>query len=201
MNQTVRFFLYWLILNIIGFNLGSLHGSTNNGFIPLAIGGYPGLILGDLVFGALIGLAQYIAIRKTDFISVSLWWVAATSLGFTIGARMGSLLTFQITDDWVVAGIVFGVFMGGSIGLTTGFTLFISITPKPLLIWVSTTVTSWIAGESIAFASHFSHDTVPFVALPIACVTGWGLVCLRHRIPTPEGHKPIPQSQTQHAPD
>jgi hypothetical protein len=179
MKQISRFYLYWLILNLIGFLIGSLHGATSNGFIPSVIDGYAGLILGDLVFGGIVGLAQYVVFRSTGFMPASFWWILTTSIGFTMGARMGSLFTFRITENVVIAGILFGFFMGGSIGLTTAFALFKSIASKELVSWMMTNLTAWIAGESIAFAFHFSFSSVPIVALAIAGITGLGLIFLR----------------------
>lgn len=174
-----RFLLEWLILNPIGFTLGSLHGATNGGFVTMVIPGMIGLVLGDLVFGAMFGFVQYLVFRRTGFMPATIWWIVASSIGFTVGARLGSLLTFRIVQDWTLAGVVFGVFMGTSIGLATTFVLFPEFTPSRVLAWLGTCILAWIAGESIAFAAHFSLQTVPLVALAIAGITGLGLIYFR----------------------
>jgi len=174
-----RFFLIWLLLNPIGFTLGSLFGATDNGLIPSLIPGLAGLILGDLVFGGMIGFVQYLVFRITKYLPATILWVIATSLGFALGARTGSLLTYRITQDWTLAGIIFGVFMGGSIGLITALTLYKQYSPNRLIVWIITSVTAWIAGEGIAFASLFLLKTVPLVALAIAGITGLGLIYMQ----------------------
>ncbi len=179
MTQKERFFVEWMVLNPIGFTLGSLHGATDNGFVPSVITGYLGLILGDILFGGMVGFSQYIVFRRTDFLPASIQWIVANSIGFTLGARLGALLTFRITDDWMLAGVIFGVFMGGSIGLATGFVIYKSITTKRLLIWIIISVAAWVLGETIAFLSLFSLKTVPLVALAIAATTGAGLIFLK----------------------
>jgi len=179
MTQKERFFVEWMVLNPIGFTLGSLHGATDNGFVPSVITGYLGLILGDILFGGMVGFSQYIVFRRTDFLPASIQWIVANSIGFTLGARLGALLTFRITDDWILAGVIFGVFMGGSIGLATGLVIYKSITTKRLLIWIIISVAAWVMGETVAFASLFEIKTVPLVALAIAGTTGAGLIFLQ----------------------
>lgn len=183
MSRRNRFYLEWLTFNPIGFTLGSLHGATNGGFVTTVIPGLVGLVLGDILFGAMFGFAQYLVFRRTGFLPASLWWIAANSIGFTLGARLGSLLTFRIVQDWMLAGIVFGIFMGTSVGLATAFVLFRKFSPASLLTWLGTCIPAWIAGESIAFASDFALVTVPLVALAIAGVTGLGLIYLQPRLP------------------
>lgn len=182
MSRRNRFYLEWLILNPIGFTLGSLHGATNTGFVPKVIPGLVGLALGDLIFGAMFGLAQYLVFRRTRFLPASLGWIVASSIGFTLGARTGALLTFRITEEWFLAGVIFGVIMGASLGLATALVLFRQFSPVQLLIWLGTCIPAWIAGESIAFASHFTLVTVPLVALAIAGITGLGLMYLQPRL-------------------
>lgn len=172
-----RFFREWLVLNVIGFTLGSLHGATTDGLIPAIIPGMIGLVLGDLVFGGMIGFVQYLALLRTPLLPVNSAWILATSLGFMLGARSGAFFTFRITQDWILAGVVFGVFMGTSVGLVTAFALFRKLPPvRHILMWVGICILAWIAGESIAFAAHFSLRTVPLVALAIAVITGVGLL-------------------------
>jgi len=174
-----RFFLIWLLLNPTGFTLGNLFGATDYGLIPSLIPGLAGLILGDLVFGGIVGFVQYLVFRVTKYLPASSLWIIATSLGFTLGARTGSLLTYRITQDWTLAGIIFGVFMGGIIGLVTALTLYKQFSLNRILVWIITSVTAWVAGEWIAFASLFSLKTIPLVAVAIAGITGLGLIYIQ----------------------
>ena len=179
MTPNYHFYFYWFTLNLIGFSLGSLHGATSNGFIPSVIPGYAGLIIGDLVFGGMVGFAQYTAIKKTNFIPISNWWIPATSLGFTVGARIGSLLTFRFTDNWLIAGIIFGLFMGGSIGFGTSITMNKILSKKYQALWMAANIAGWVLGESISFEFHFSLKAVPLVTVAIAGISGLGLTYLR----------------------
>jgi hypothetical protein len=178
LKSTLSFYLVWLVMNVIGFVLGSLHGATTDGFIPTVVPGMTGLVMGDLVFGGMVGASQYFALYRTRFLPVTAGWILATALGFTLGARGGSLFTFRLTQDWTLAGILFGVFMGSSIGLTTALLLFRKISPLYLLTWFGVCVAAWVAGESIAFSVQFSMYYVPLVALTIAGITGLGLMIL-----------------------
>ena len=99
-----------------------------------------------------------------------------------LGARIGALLTFRFTDEWSLAGIIFGVIMGTSVGLASAFALFQKFTPGHFFIWLGTSILAWIAGESIAFAANFSLITVPLVALAVAGITGLGLIHLQPRL-------------------
>ncbi|GAB4458526.1 MAG: hypothetical protein Kow0070_12330 [Anaerolineales bacterium] len=177
-----RFFLEWLALNFLGFVLGSLHGATTTGFVPMVIPGMAGLLLGDLIFGGMVGFSQYLVFARTRFLPATLGWILTHSLGFTLGARTGALLTFRITQNWTLAGVVFGVIMGTSIALLTAFALFKKVSPVQMIIWLMTCILAWVAGESIAFASNFSLFTVPLVALAIAAITALGLSLLQPRL-------------------
>ncbi len=183
MKPHYRFLLEWLALNIIGFTLGSLHGATSTGFVPIVIPGTFGLVLGDLIFGGMVGYVQYAAFRRTGFLPTSYGWVLANSIGFTLGARSGGLLTFRLTQEWLLAGVVFGVIMGMFIGVATAIVLGGRLSPLRLLLWVGLCILAWIAGESIAFASYFTLKTVPLVALAIAGITGLGLMYLQPHSP------------------
>ncbi|MEP0805499.1 MAG: hypothetical protein HRF47_08405 [Chloroflexota bacterium] len=179
-----RFFLEWLALNPVGFIFGSLHGATSSGFVPMVIPGMAGLLLGDLIFGAMIGFSQYLVFARTRFLPVTFGWILTHSLGFTLGARAGALLTFRITQDWTMAGIIFGIFMGTSIAFFTAFTLFRKFSPIQSLTWLATCILAWVAGESIAFASNFSLLTVPLIALTIGSITALGLNLLHPYLQT-----------------
>lgn len=178
--EFVRFVVLWLAANVIGFVLGSRWGATDGGQITKTLDGFAGLVLGDLVFGACFGLAQWLVLRATRFVDVSAWWAVLSSLGFTLGARLGSLLTYRILDlhDALEPAFVFGIFMGGSIGLATYFSIRHPFDWKLMAGWVAVFVLAWVIGEDISFDSHFSQDVIPRVGLAIGGVTGAGLTAL-----------------------
>jgi len=178
MTRNIQFYLLWTFINPIGFILGSLQGATSDGVIPTLIPGKAGLILGDLVFGMIVGFSQWLVLRKTKFPEMSAGWIFATSISFMIGARVGAALTFRITDNWQLAAIIFGFIMGGCIGFFTAFTLPGAFTPLRIVQWILISVISWVVGESIAFLTLFSQQHVLLVAFAIACIKGIGLIYL-----------------------
>ncbi|MCK6540712.1 MAG: hypothetical protein L6Q26_11715 [Anaerolineales bacterium] len=195
-----------MILNPMGFTLGSLHGATDHGFVPSAIPGYIGLILGDLVFGMMVGFVQQLAFRRAGLPLGSAQWIVANAVGFTLGARAGAFLTFRLTDDWLTAGIIFGMFMGGSIGLATAFALYKQISLSRLFAWLITCIFAWVVGEKIAFASLFSIKTAPLVGAAIAGVTGLALIFIlsplrAEKQPAAEPKRSMHPPQTRPDPD
>ena len=179
MIENGRLFLAWIFMNLIGYLVGSILGATSNGLVPAMIPGMIGLLLGDLIFGATIGLAQWLVLRRKSSLAVSAWWVIASSIGFIVGARSGALLTHQLASDWLQPSVVFGIIMGGSVGLATMWPL-MQITAWPKLLgWLAISVAAWVLGEGIAFSADFAQTTVPLVALSISGITGLGLLRLQ----------------------
>ena len=181
----IFFYSSWILANTVGFMAGSYWGATNDGLIPNAVTGYPGLILGDLIFGATFGLAQWLVFRLTRFLDIKPWWIVLTSVGFMLGARSGSLLTYRLEflHEWLKPSFIFGIFMGGSIGLTTWFAFHGIIPWKRLLWWLIVSMLAWVLGEGIAFEANFIQDTVPQVAVTISAITGLELLRLRYFTP------------------
>lgn len=180
--QNLTFYLKWVTTHLIGFMGGHYLGATSAGLIPAVLPGNMGLVIGDLIYGATIGFFQWLVLKNNKGLIVSIWWSALVGVGFMLGARVGALLTYRIVSEWFLAGIVFGCFMGGSIGLATALGFRNTIPFFRLLVWVAISVFAWIAGESIAFASNFSQTTVPWVALAIGGITGVGVIWMRSAI-------------------
>lgn len=174
-----KFYLVWTLLNPIGFLIGSLLGASSNGLIPFLIPGMIGLLLGDLIFGATFGLTQWLVLRRVPSLAVSTLWIVASSVGFMLGARFGALLTHRLVNDWLPASVVFGVFMGGSIGLATILPLSRIIAWPRLIGWLAVSLPAWVLGEGIAFAADFAHAKVPLVGLTISSLTGLELLRLK----------------------
>jgi hypothetical protein len=176
--QNLIFYLKWIAFNLIGFICGSYLGATDDGAILTFIPGFAGIIAGDLVFGSTIGFFQWLVLRSRNELNISVGWIALTSIGFTLGARLGALLTYRIVDEWRGAGIVFGCFMGGSIGLATALAFRHTFSFPRLVAWTITSIFAWIVGESIAFDANFAQVAVPWVAGAISVITGLGLLWL-----------------------
>jgi len=184
MLESGRMYLARLFLNLIGFLAGSILEATSNGLVPAMIPGIIGLLLGDLIFGATIGLAQWLVLRRTSFLAVSAWWIVASSVGFVLGARSGALLTYPLANDWLPASVVFGIFMGGSLGLATLWSLSQVIAWPRSFGWLIVSLPAWVFGEGIAFATDFSFATMPLVALSISGISGLELLRLQTIIGT-----------------
>lgn len=183
--MTNKQFLYaaWVAANLVGFVAGSWLGATNDGLIPMAVPGYLGLVIGDLIFGSTFGLTQWLVLRRFWGVSVSALWIVAASFGFTFGARFGALLTYRLAGDWFPPSVVFGIFMGTSFGLATFLPLSQAFAWLNFFRWLAVSILAWVFGEGIAFAAGFAQIVVPVVGIVIGGITGFELV--RHHKPRP----------------
>lgn len=173
-----------------GFLVGSLLGATDGGWISSLFSGplaRVGLIAGDLVFGACIGLAQWLVLRALHWRGLSAWWIALTAVGFLVGARLGPIISFRLASETAALAVVFGIVMGGAQGVATWW-LVRRLTARSV-VWILVMTVAWIVGELIAFHLDFSHWGVPMVGAAIAAVTGVYLFALAHSAPaaTPQG--------------
>ena len=104
------------------------------------------------------------------------------TLGAALSAGWQRLLK-MVGLDLVIAAIfiVFGLFMGSSVGLATIWPLSQIIAWHRLFGWFAVSLPACVFGEGIAFAADFAHTTVPLVALSISCITGLELIRLQAR--------------------
>ena len=176
----------WMLANALGIVVGSLLGASNDGLVVSMLPRRPALILGDLVFGAAIGAAQWAALRASHSRSVPLQWILATSVGFTVGARSGARFAPGLVAVVPLPlSTAFGLCMGASVGLATAWVLRDRLTPAHASAWVGVNALAWILGEGIAFSAGFSQSAVVFLALPIASLTWVGLEFV-HRAGRPQ---------------
>lgn len=169
--SSVIVLIRWLGANAVGFTVGSLLGASSGGWIPAQFSGpmrAAGLILGDLVFGACIGLAQWLVLRSSSWRGLSASWVILTALGFTVGARIGPVIAPRVSIDPNSLAISFGIVMGLAQGVATWVLARTRI--RSAWIWPVVTALAWSLGELIAFSFHFSHWAVPWVGLAVAAV-------------------------------
>ena len=145
----VIFLIKWLGANAVGFTIGSLLGASSGGWIPAQFAGpltTAGLILGDLVFGVCIGLAQWLVLRSSSWPGLSATWVILTALGFTVGARLGPVIAPRVSLDPNSLAIAFGIVMG--LALSAGIPIF---EYAPLKVKQSITGMGRAAKEQVAF--------------------------------------------------
>lgn len=172
-------FVRWLVANIIGFVIGSQLGATNDGLLVALIPGRAGVLLGDVVFGAAIGALQRIALQHSRHAALPLAWIPATAAGFAIGARSGAHLAFELAAlSSLPVGVVFGGFMGLSVGAATLVSVS-PVRPAHVAIWLGLNTLAWTAGEALAFSLGFTQAGVTLVAVTIASVTWAGLGLIR----------------------
>ena len=181
LSEKRRFVVLWVLANIIGFLIATVLGATNDGMVSRVM---PGRILphilGDLIFGASIGVAQWLVLRR--FFPQSRpslkWWIPACMLGFMIGARLGARFAPMVSDDTFLVGIAFGALMGVSLSSVQCMAMWLSGTLKTTrsAVWIAVSIVAWIIGESIAFHFGFVLFTVPIEALAIALVSGIALL-------------------------
>jgi hypothetical protein len=96
----------WPLAVLLGFPLGGYLGSLIAGPVD-SVGA---ALLGGLVAGAVVGTAQWLAIRRV----VSWMWVAATSAGMAVGLTVGAaMVDYGIGRvDLMLMGAVTGVGVG-----------------------------------------------------------------------------------------
>ncbi|MEQ1907977.1 MAG: hypothetical protein ABMA15_04095 [Vicinamibacterales bacterium] len=181
-------FARWLVANVLGFVVGSLLGASNDGLIVAMLPRRPALILGDLVFGAAIGAAQWLALRDSGSRSIPPRWILATSVGFVVGARSGTRLASELVAVVPLPlSAAFGICVGASIGLATAWVMRDRLKPSLAFMWVALNVLAWVVGEGIAFSAGFSQAFVAFLALAIASVTWIGLELVHRKTVLPSG--------------
>jgi hypothetical protein len=176
-----KFLLEWVLVNIVGFTVGSLLGATDYSLISNVLGAsLPAKVIGDVFFGGCIGLAQYWVLRRHFPQSHPrlIWWVMLSIIGFIVGARSASRFAPMITTDEVPLSIIFGIFLGGAFGLVhwVGMQTIGTLKAKKSIVWIPACIVAWIIAELIGFGLDFNQLGVPLLALAIGIVTGITLV-------------------------
>lgn len=180
-SQSRRFIVEWVILNIAGFVVGSLLGATDYSLVDSLLDDSLGArMVGDVIFGGSIGLAQYVVLRRhfPESRPRLRWWIAASAVGFTLGARLGARFAPMLATQEFVLSIVFGIILGGCVGAAEWVAMQALGTLKAErpIVWIPTCVVAWIGAEIIEFGFDFNQLAMPLIALCIALVTGVSLV-------------------------
>jgi hypothetical protein len=117
------FGLAWLVLNAGGWGLGfGLQAMWMR--VPLTEG--LSSLLGVLIAAAVIGLAQWLALRwllpRLETVSMGVAWVILTMFGFSAGFLAGSLVSGLVnTGTDALAAALLNFVAWGLVGLVTGF--------------------------------------------------------------------------------
>jgi len=125
---------------IVAFPLGGLAavqlGSTQGGFLSAALAG--------LVAGAVLGTAQWLALRP----AVSAYWIAATAAGLAVGAGLGATVTAGQTSAGAL--VVYGLVAGAVTGAAQAALLRRGVAKAAL--WMLVVAASWAAAWFITAA-------------------------------------------------
>jgi hypothetical protein len=116
---------------IVGFPLGGLAAIT----VASTTAGPAAAALAGLIAGAILGLGQWLALRP----HVSVWWIAATSVGLAVGGAVATAVTSAGSDLGSLA--LFGAISGAAVGLAQGIVL----GTNRLLVWAPTVSIAWAA--------------------------------------------------------
>jgi hypothetical protein len=125
------FWRLWLP-TFLGFPLGGLLTSITVGPIQTPLEA----LLGGLLSGAVLGLAQWLALRS--LISVSSLWIAVTSLGLAVGLTIA--VTLFGTDKATIPLLARGVTTGLAVGMAQAALLRKHLSPT---VWVIAITLLW----------------------------------------------------------
>ena len=138
--------LWWIFANSMSFTIGWTVSLTINFFVGLSL------------IGALLGVVQWrVAYQKIEWIS--LWWLVATFIGWTVGSFAGvflGLMSGDPTSNWDVVNAVkmISVFGGTSgAGLGVGQWFFMRRKIAYAHWWIIANIVGWSLGSTIAVLS------------------------------------------------
>ena len=130
-----RFWAGWG-LAFIGFPLGGLAATALVGGVITTVEG----VIGGAATGAVIGLAQWLALRRR--LALTPWWIAATAVGMGVGLALGIALLG--TDTAGITLPLRGLVTGASIGIAQ-FALLRGNTARAF-VWPFVVACSWAIG-------------------------------------------------------
>jgi hypothetical protein len=171
----------WPLAILIGFPVGGYVANTIVGEID-SVGA---ALTGGLIAGALIGAAQWLALRRL----VAWFWIAATSVGMAVGLTAGAAaVDYGISrGDLALMGAVTGVGLGGLQALllarrsARGALLWAAVNPPAwALAWI---ITSYVITKNVD--EHYPVFGLSGAAL-FALLTCWLLLTFLFRRSDPQ---------------
>ena len=176
----LTWWLIWIVANGIGFTLGELLGGRSG--VPKLVSEATGLTSGSywsawsLVYGLTFGTIQALVLHRRAPSLNRLAWAVATAIGFAAGTTLGARPSFAFVPNLVLMGVVYGIVVGGCLGLTQWRAL-TSAVPNAIW-WVPATLVVWIVGETTAFIIGFGLRNTPIVGIVIGTISGLFLLVL-----------------------
>jgi len=137
-----RFWAGWG-LAFLGFPLGGLAASALVGGITTPLEG----LIGGAASGAVIGLTQWLVLRRR--LALTAWWIAATAVGMGVGLGLGIALLG--TDTVGITLPLRGLVTGACIGIAQ-FALLRSSTVR-VLAWPLVVACGWAIGWLVTRAA------------------------------------------------
>ena len=137
-------------------------------------------LIAGAIAGTALGLIQWL-ILKSRLPSLSLWWVAATSIGFAIGLAIGTVLLGSETGGNEL------LWRGAITGLCIGLAQWIilrQVLPLPqLVLWIGVVCLGWAMGWFVTRAAGIDLSAKWYVfgmsgALAFQLLTGLALYFL-----------------------
>jgi hypothetical protein len=108
-----RFWIGWVLASTVGLAVGFTIGFAVGLVVDYDVGSVLGIVLGGAVFGAALGTAQWLVLHKR--VSLSGWWVLASTVGWAVGLAVGRAVAL-VVDDAQIFAIVLAV-GGASAGI------------------------------------------------------------------------------------
>ncbi len=99
-----KFWLGWTVANAIAFPIGW--------FISLKLLYLFGMAIGFAIYGAMLGLAQWLILRRK--VSALSGWILATSIGMAVGGQIIYQIGLFIFGGPFILGVVFGFTTGAA---------------------------------------------------------------------------------------
>jgi hypothetical protein len=131
-----KFFFSWAGLCILGIPIGGYLGSIVAG----PVDGVTPALLGGALTGAVVGLAQWLLLRRS--LGVGLGWIAATSLGLAVGLAVGAMAVgYETTRPELM---IMGAISGAFVGIAQGMVLRDRFSLWP--VWIVANPPAWALG-------------------------------------------------------
>lgn len=141
--MSLPLWLSWLAA-FLGFPLGG----TLAQLVAGPVSSQKGAILGGLSAGLVIGLAQWLGLRKTLPLGAS--WILCTALGLGAGLSLGYALMGKGTSYSELAAR--GAIAGGAVGLAQWAALRGTVSGPASLAWIPAVAAAWSAGWCVTKA-------------------------------------------------
>jgi len=146
-----RFWALWLLATTLGFAIScivALAGAALTGF-ALALGGFAGvsggftlaLALGGIAIGAMIGILQWLVIRR--YLGSSGWWILASAAGSSAAFALGLAIVGASNGAWVLGGIVGGALGGAAVGALQWLLLRKQVDGSQVWFWIVASAVAW----------------------------------------------------------